>query len=225
MRTIVTINSNCNKTEKFFKEYASHLKDWKDPENKSELVDKLTTKVFSEVQPKIKGKKNLALINEKLKNCELLITFDENDMYFEVRIFYDHIQTLKRLTSVVLKSIQNDIQKQKHIFEPTQIIIAEIQLDNVLLEGMYYNNRLALLKKIIFKDKKIETIFVFVVFLFTVISLWYVWVNFKNNDDTIWYELGSKSLAPFATSTILTVINIWSYAILTYKNTNIVWVE
>lgn len=225
MRTIVSINSNCTKTEKFFSEYSSHLKDWKDPDNKSELVDKLTTKVFSEVQPKIKGKKNIALINEKLKNCELLITFDENDEYFEVRIFYDHIQTLKRLTSVVLKTIQNYIQKQKYTFKPTQIIIAEIQLDNILLEGKYYNNRLALLKKIIFKDKLIETIFVFFVFICTGFSFWYVFINFKNNDDTIWYELFSKSLAPFATSTILTVINIWSYAILTYKNTNIVWVE
>jgi magnesium-transporting ATPase (P-type) len=224
MRTIINIETNCTKTRNFFStQINQNFDSWKFPANETELIEDLKKLLYEAVKKDIDNKDNIALEHNTLKECYLLITFKEDDNSIQVRLFYDHIQTLRKQTSLLLKIFQKSIMDKKFTFDPTEITISEVQKDNVLDKGYYYKTTKSLLNKLIFKDKKIETIFVIIIFFITLYLIYYVINHFK--EQTLTYEIVSKCMAPFIASTILTLINITTYLIGAYKNTNIIWEE
>jgi hypothetical protein len=222
MRTIIKIRSSVPK-EKNSGMILTHFSDeWQEPKDENELIAKLIDRVYPDYKPKIHDMYNIAISHKDLENCDMLISYLNEDI--QIRIFYDHIATLRELSGSFLKSFYKFIiVPHKYSFFVNEIVISEAHNNNRLDEGRIALNLKDYIKRTI-TDKWSEFILFLFVTLLMVFTLIFTIVLFDpSNVSTLGYELASKCVAPFLASSILTGTNLFIYFFKLKSHTNIIW--
>jgi hypothetical protein len=223
MRVIVKIKSNVPK-EGFRELIINNFKDyWCTPENESDFVRSLIDRVYPNVRPSINIMTNYAFAHKTIENCHMLISLNADDI--EIRIFYDHIATLRELSGKFLKQFKTYIIKpHNYLFEhPNTVLISEAHNNNVLDAGVIALNYKDYISKTI-KDRRSE-FFLFCAISALAILTMVVTISLFHTPqkDTLIYELSSKCIAPFLASAILTGLNLLIFFWRLRTNTNIIW--
>lgn len=223
MRVIIKIKSNVPK-EGFKGLITNNFKnDWVSPDNEVVLVDGLISRVYPNYRDSLSKMTNYVFIHKNLENCNMLISIQSDDI--EIRIFYDHIATLRELSGSFLKLFKLYIIKpHNYLFEHTNnVIISEAHNNNVLDEGKIALNFKDYVIKT-FNERKSESIIFLLTAVLTFCTLFYMIYNFNSPvHNSLFYELSSKSIAPFFTTTILTGLNLLIFFWRLKSNTNIIW--
>jgi hypothetical protein len=194
---------------------------WKVP-NETNKVEKLIDRVFPDYADNLRNMNNFALSHIDISQCDLLISYNEDEI--QIRIFHDHIETLRELTGKLFKEFYEKILKQgKMDFRIKEILISEGNKNNVLDRGIGAVKRFDYIKKAL-RDKRSE-IFFFAVVVFVVIFLviYIVDAYQTGKTDNIFYELITKIPGPFMASALLTITNIVIYYTNLRSKTNIIW--
>ena len=223
MRVIIKIKSNVPKIG-FRELILSNFKDdWQLPTNEIDLVHNLIGRVYSNYREPISKMLNYSLEHRTLENCYMLISILSEDI--EIRIFYDHIASLRELSGTFLKSFERFIIKpHKYTFKHQgNVIISEAHNNNILDEGVVALKVKDYFDKTV-NDRRSEfLLFCFISFL-SIITLVITISYFKSpRNVTLIYELASKCIAPFLASAILTGMNLLVYFWRLRANTNILW--
>jgi hypothetical protein len=195
---------------------------WLPPINEQKTVEALIGRVYPEYIDEIRGMDNCAFIHKTIPDCELLISHKDKDI--QVRIFHDHIVTLRELTGAFLKRFYDKIVKaESHSFKIDEIAISEAQKNNLLDTGACAVRRLDYCKKI-WADRHTEIIFFFLVFAIAAGTLGITIAEFGTpSQKSLPYELASKVTGPFLASSILTLTNLVIYYWKLRTSTNILW--
>ena len=197
--------------------------DWVLPADEDTTVRALIDRVYLEYRPDIERMNNFAFAHKMIPKCDMLVSFTGSDI--QIRIFHDHIETLRELTGFFLKQFYDKlIAPSKYSFDVTEpITISEAHNNNILDVGVKAINRGDYIKKII-HDRYSELVFFCIVLMVTIATISYItWAFGTTAKQTLTYELVSKIIGPFLASSLLTVTNILIYYWRLRANTNIIW--
>jgi hypothetical protein len=225
MRAIIKIQSNVPKAG-FDSLITSNYNDsWDIPDDKIEIVENLIGRVYENHIDEIEKMKNYAFKHKTIDSCFLLISISNDNI--DIRIFYDHIATLRELAGKFLKDFERFIiapHKDKYTFDHNYpVIISEAHNNNILDEGIIALKTKDYYKKTI-RDRKTEFFLFCIISFLTILTLILTIIFFSTPQKaTLGYELVSKCIAPFFASSILTGMNLLVYYWHLKSNTNILW--
>lgn len=223
MRSVIKIHSNIPQ-HGLKGAFEVHLTaEWVLPADEESNIKALIDRVYLEYRSEIERMDNFALIHKRIPKCEMLVSFKGNDI--QIRIFHDHIETLRELTGFFLKQFNDKlIAPSKYSFDVLEpITISEAHNNNILDIGVKAISRVDYIKKIA-GDRYSELVFFVIVFLITIVTISYIsWAYGKPAEQTLTYELLGKIIGPFLASSLLTVTNILIYYWKLKANSNIIW--
>lgn len=223
MRSVITMRSNISRAGLEGALQVLLNADWKFPLNKDQVITSLISRIYPDYREEIKIMNNIAFVHKNISNCEVLFSYSDTDM--QIRVFHDHLETLRELTGALLKEVATGLIKsaKANIEILAPIIISEAHNNNILHTGVMAIKQQDYMAKVI-QDRNSEVSFFGIAFILSILMLIYISYAFgTHQNNTVFYEIVGKIAGPFLATSFLTGTNLLLYYWKLKEKTNIIW--
>jgi hypothetical protein len=233
VRSIARIRTNIKTTDLSGAVGHHFARDWSCPTNKAfnEKLQQLLSRVHPDISQCIKHLTHVVLVHRHIDGCDALVSYSADDDVIQVRIFHDHIETLRDVTGKFLKRFYKSFaaKEKKVIFEldgddegNRYIEIAEVQKNNVLDSGVLGLRHLDYIRKTL-RDRLSEFWFGLLATIVSLAGIAYLYCNFHVDPKTFEYECISKLIGPFMAAALLTFTHLFLHYWALRAKTNVIW--